>query len=408
MHATRVFHEAGSSGRFGVKAEPTLDFAAMMAFKDRAVAGNVKGIGSLFRKNGVELIQGSARFEDDGGIVAELVGGGARRVSAERIVLAPGSVPAAPKALAPDGKRVIDSTGALSLDAPPKRLVVVGAGYIGLEMGSVWARLGTEVVVVEALDRIAPGMDAEVAGLLRRALERQGLAFKLGAGVERLERRPRGVDVVLADGTTEKADYALIAVGRRPDLEGLALDKGGAALDAAGCIAVDEDNATGRAGVWAIGDATSGLQLAHKAMEEGTTLAERFAGGGARMNRAAIPAVAYVHPEVASVGLTEDALIAAQTPYRVGRFPMAASGRGRSMGERDGIVKLLADPETDRLLGGHILAPGAGDMIAQLTLALEFEGAAEDVARVICAHPTFSEMTKEAAWEAAGMAPLHA
>jgi len=310
-----------------------------------------------------------------------------------------------------DEKRIVSSTGALALESVPKRLIVIGGGYIGLEMGSVWQRLGAQVTVVEFLDRILPGMDGEVSKQMQRILGKQGMTFKLGTKVTGAKVTGNGVKVTVepakgGPAETLEADIVLVAIGRRPYTDGLGLEEAGVALDERGRIKTDEHFATNVPGIYAIGDVIAGPMLAHKASEEGVALAELLAGQVGHVNYDAIPGVVYTWPEAASVGKTEEQLKEAGIAYKAGKFPFTANGRARAMAMTDGFVKVLADAATDRVLGVHIVGPNAGDMIAEAVLAMEFGASAEDIARTCHAHPTLSEAMKEAALAVDGR-PIH-
>ena len=383
-----------------------LDLERMQARKDEVVVANTKGVEFLFRKNKITWLKGAARFTGPGEIMVD-----GARYTARNFVIATGSESVPLKGVPVDEKRIVTSTGALTLDTVPRHLVVIGAGVIGLELGSVWRRLGAEVTVVEFLDRIVPAMDLEVVTAFQKLLARQGLKFRLGMKVTGARPDDSGVSLTLepAKGGTEetlRADIVLLAIGRRPYTEELGLDTAGVATDAAGRIRIDAHFATNIPHIYAIGDVIAGPMLAHKAEDEGVAVAEILAGQAGHVNYDAIPSVVYTWPEVASVGATEEALAAAGTEYVVGRFPFTANGRARAMGDTDGFVKILADKTTDRLLGAHILGPDAGTLIAELTTAIEFGASAEDVARICHAHPTLSEAVKEAALAAEGRA-LH-
>ena len=383
-----------------------LDLARMQARKDEVVSANTKGVEYLFKKNKITWLKGSARFTGPGEIAVD-----GARYTAGNFVIATGSESVPLKGVPVDEKRIVTSTGALVLDAVPRHFVIIGAGVIGLELGSVWRRLGAEVTVVEFLDRIVPTLDSEVAAAFQKVLARQGLKFRLGMKVTGARPDDSGVSLTLepAKGGTEetlRADIVLLAIGRRPYTEELGLDAAGVATDAAGRIQTDARFATNVPHIYAIGDVIAGPMLAHKAEDEGVAVAEILAGQAGHVNYNAIPSVVYTWPEVASVGATEEALAAAGTAYQVGRFPFTANGRARAMGDTEGFVKILADKTTDRLLGAHILGPDAGTLIAELTTAIEFGASAEDVARICHAHPTLSEAVKEAALAAEGRA-LH-
>jgi dihydrolipoamide dehydrogenase len=389
-----------------------LDLAALMARKDKVVGENTRGVEFLFKKNKVEYVKGAARFTAPGKLaIAPLDGGGARELAAKSIIIATGSDVVPLPGVEVDEKTIVSSTGALALPAVPKSLVVVGGGYIGLEMGSVWRRLGSAVTVVEFLDRITPGMDGELSRHLQRVLTRQGFVFKLGTKVVAAKPGAGGVSLTLepaAGGAREelKSDVVLVAIGRRPYTEGLGLEAAGIAVDNKGRITVDQGFATNVPGVYAIGDVIAGPMLAHKASEEGVALAERLAGQRGQVNYEAIPAVIYTWPEVASVGRGEEELKAAGIAYKTGKFPFSANARARANADTEGFVKILADAKSDRVLGVHIIGPDAGTLIAEAALALEYGASAEDIARTCHAHPTLNEAVKEAALAVAGH-PLH-
>jgi dihydrolipoamide dehydrogenase len=413
LNASHKFAEAGHAlGALGIKvAGVELDLPKMLAAKDKVVDTLTKGIEMLFRKNKVDSLKGAARLAGGGRIEVALEGGGSRSVTARHIVIATGSEVVSLPGIAIDEKRIVSSTGALSLPAVPKHLVVIGGGYIGLELGSVWRRLGAKVTVIEFLDRILPGMDGEIAKQVQRLLGRQGLAFKLGSKVTGAAVAGEEVSLTVepAQGgaaETLTADVVLVAVGRRPNTEGLGLDALGVALDERGRIRTDAGFRTNVEGIYAIGDVIAGPMLAHKASEEGVALAELLAGEAGHVNYATVPGVVYTWPEVASVGKTEEELKAAGIAYKAGRFPFTANSRARCNQDTDGMVKLLADARTDRLLGAHILGPDAGTMIHECVMAMEFGGSAEDVARAFHAHPTLNEAIKEAALAVAGE-PIH-
>jgi dihydrolipoamide dehydrogenase len=384
----------------------TLDLARMQARKGEVVGANVKGVEFLFRKNKVTWLKGTGRI-----VAAGQVDVDGTIQTAKHIVIATGSESTPLPGVPVDEKRIVTSTGALELNAVPKHLVVIGAGVIGLELGSVWRRLGAEVTVIEYLDRIVPGIDTEIATAFQRILMKQGLKFQLGTKVTGAVLGDDSVTLTAepAKGgaaTEIKADIVLLAIGRRPYTEGLGLEAAGVALDERHRVKTDAHFATNVPGIYAIGDAIAGPMLAHKAEDEGVALAERLAGQAGHVNYAVIPGVIYTWPEVASVGQTEEELKAAGIAYNVGKFPFTANGRARAMGSTDGFVKILADKTTDRVLGAHILGPDAGTLIAELALAMEFGASAEDVARTCHAHPTLNESVKEAALAVDGRA-LH-
>ena len=403
LHASELYEEAREKfGRMGIKvSQPKLDLPAMMKFKDEGVDGNVKGVAFLFRKNKVESFHGVGRIAAPGQV--EVKGSeGARTIDAKAVVIATGSDVARLKGIDIDEKRIVSSTGALVLDKVPERLLVVGAGVIGLELGSVWRRLGAEVIVVEFLDRILPGMDSEVCRQFQRILERQGIAFKLSsklAAVDSSGNRLKGRVERAAGGAAEtiEADVVLVAVGRVPFTQGLGLDEVGIAKDGQGRVVVDARSATNVSGIFALGDVIAGPMLAHKAEDEGVAVAEILAGQAGHVNYDVIPNVIYTYPEIASVGKSEDELRDAGITFNTGRFPFTANGRAKVNLETEGFVKILADAKTDRVLGVHIMGADAGNMIAEAAVAMEFGAAAEDIARTCHAHPTLTEAVKEAA-----------
>jgi dihydrolipoamide dehydrogenase len=414
LQSSEKFEEARHAlGAHGIKLTGVeLDLAALMARKDKVVGENTRGIDFLFKKNKVEHIKGTGRFTAPGKLAVTPVDGGAtRELTAKSIIIATGSDVVPLPGVEIDEKTVVSSTGALSLGSVPKHFVVVGGGYIGLEMGSVWRRLGSAVTVVEFLDRITPGMDGELSRNLQRVLTKQGFVFKLGTKVVAAKRETGGVSLTLeraaGGGRDElKCDVVLVAIGRRPYTEGLGLEAAGVAVDNKGHITVDKQLATNVKGIYAIGDVIAGPMLAHKASEEGVALAERLAGQNSQVNYEAIPAVIYTWPEVASVGRSEDELKAAGIAYKTGKFPFSANGRARANGDTEGFVKILAEQKSDRVLGVHIIGPNAGTIIAEAALALEYGASAEDIARTCHAHPTLNEAMKEAALAVEGH-PLH-
>jgi dihydrolipoamide dehydrogenase len=405
LQSSEKFAEAkGALAEHGVRiGEVALDLTAMMDRKNKVVTTLTRGVEFLFRKNKIEWLKGKGRIVAPGRVAVAGADGAAQEVEAGAVVVATGSESTPLSGIEIDETRILSSTGALSLDWVPERLAVIGGGYIGLELGSVWRRLGAEVTVVELLDRIVPNMDRELGTALQRALTRTGIEFRLGvkvAGIGEAEGRL----TVETDAGGIAADAVLVAVGRRPLVAGLGLDEVGVARDDRGRIAVDDGFATNVAGVYAVGDAIRGPMLAHKAMDEGAALAERLAGQKPRIDYDAIPAVVYTWPEAASVGKTEEELKTAGIAYRAGRFPFAATPRARTNGYTEGFVKILADSATDRVLGVHIIGPDAGTLIAEAALAIEFGASAEDIARTCHAHPTLSEAIKEAALAVDGRA----
>jgi dihydrolipoamide dehydrogenase len=387
----------------------SLDLKAMLARKDQVVKGLTDGVRYLFRKNRIEPMFGAARLESATSLKVTLNEGGDRELKAGHILLATGSVPVGLPFLPFDGKTVVDSTGALAFDAVPEHLVVIGAGYIGLELGSVWKRLGAKVTVLEFLPRVVPAADHEMGELLKKSLSRQGLELHLetkltGASIEagRASLRAEKKDGAKA---AYECDRVLVAVGRRAFTEGLGLDRAGIAVDArTGKVPVDARYRTSVATISAIGDVIDGPMLAHKAEDEGIAVAEILAGKPGHVNYDTIPSVIYTWPELASVGLTEEQAQERGLKYRVGKFPFAANGRAKAMDETEGQVKILADAVTDRVLGVHILGARASEMIAEAVAVMEFAGSAEDIARTCHAHPTLSEATREAALAVDGRA----
>ena len=412
LHDSHLYEAALSDfAAHGVKLKGVgLDLAAMMKRKDKVVADLTKGVEHLFRKNKVEYVKGLARITRKREVTVELNEGGARTLAAANVVVATGSETMPIRGVKIDEERIVSSTGALALAKPPKRLVVVGGGYIGLELGSVWRRLGSQVTVVEMLDRIVPTMDGELARQLQRILARQGLAFRLETKVTKAKVTSRGVGGVAltvepaAGGAAEtlEADVVLASIGRRPHTDGLGLEDVGVVLDERGRVMIDGRFRTNVDGVYALGDVVAGPMLAHKAEDEGLAVAEIIAGQAGHVNYDAIPGVVYTWPEVATVGKSEEELKQAGVAYNVGRFPFMANSRGRTNAETDGFVKILADAATDRVLGVHMIGPDAGEMIAEAVLAMEFGASAEDIARTSHAHPTMSEAVREAALAVAG------
>ncbi len=414
LHASEMFEEAHHLGRLGIKLPlPALDLPAMLAHKDATVKSNVDGVAFLFRKNKIDGHRGTGSIEGPGKVVVTKDDGSRETLETKAIVIATGSDSTPLPGVAIDEKRIVTSTGALALPRVPKKLLVVGAGVIGLELGSVWRRLGAEVTVVEFLDRILPGMDGEVAKQFQRMLEKQGFVFRLGAKVAAVDSSEPTLKVTIepakageAEAETLEADVVLVAIGRRPYTEGLGLEAAGVALDERRRVKVDAHYQTNVPGIYAIGDVIAGPMLAHKAEDEGVAVAEILAGKAGHVNYGAIPGVVYTSPEVASVGRTEEELKAAGIDYKVGKFPFSANGRARAMLATDGFVKILSDAQTDRILGGHIVGKGAGEMIHEIVVLMEFMGSAEDLGRSTHAHPTMSEAVKEAAL-AAYQKPIH-
>lgn len=400
LHASEMFHEAGHVfAKLGVKVGvPELDLAAMMGHKDATVRSNVQGIDFLFKKNKITVHRGTGRIVAAGKVEVTGEGGDKTVVEAKNILIATGSDVAGLPGITIDEKSVVSSTGALSLEKVPGHLVVIGAGVIGLELGSVWQRLGARVTVIEYLDRILPGLDGEVAKTFQKLLERQGFAFKLGRKVTGVDGgKVRFEPAAGGEAETVDADVVLVAVGRKPFTDGLGLAEVGVKLDGKGRVEIDGHYATNVPGIYAIGDVVAGPMLAHKAEDEGIAVAELLAGKAGHVNYDVIPAVVYTSPEVAAVGRTEEDLKTAGVPYKVGKFSYIANGRAKSILKTDGFVKVLAHADTDRVLGVHIVGPGAGEAIAEAAVLMEFSGSAEDLARTCHAHPTLSEAVKEAA-----------
>ena len=410
LHASERFTEAGHDfAHLGIKVKPELDLPAMLAFKDEAVRGNVQGVDFLLKKNKIDHFHGTGRILGTGKVEVTFINSEKHVVEAKNIVIATGSEIARIPGVEIDETRIVSSTGALALPNVPKRLLVIGAGYIGLELGSVWRRLGSDVTVVEMLDRVAPGLDGEVAKQFQRILTKQGIVFKLGTKVTSVDSSGADIKVTLepaAGGAPEITifDVVLIAVGRVPNTEGLGLAELGVHLDNRKRIVVDPHFVTNIPGIYAIGDVIEGPMLAHKAEEEGVAVAEILAGQAGHVNYGAIPAVVYTAPEVASVGKTEEELKQAGIAYKVGKFPFTANGRAKANRTTEGFVKILADAATDRVLGVHILGADAGTMIAEAVVLMEFGGSAEDLARICHAHPTLNEAVKEAALAVDGRA----
>ena len=403
LHASELYEETGHGfARMGIGVAPTLDLKAMMAFKDQGVDGNVKGVEFLLKKNKIDAFHGSARIAAPGKVEVTGADGNMQTLDTKAIVIATGSDVARLRGIDLDEKRIVSSTGALELASVPRRLLVVGAGVIGLELGSVWRRLGAEVTFVEFLDRVLPGMDSEVCRQAQRLMERQGLKFRLKSKVTAIDASGATlrVNVEPAEGgatETLEADVVLVAVGRVPYTEGLGLDTAGVARDNRGRVIVDRHLATNVPGVYAIGDVIAGPMLAHKAEDEGMAVAEILAGKAGHVNYDVIPNVVYTYPEIASVGKSEDELKAAGLAYNVGKFPFTANGRAKANHQTEGFVKILADARTDRVLGVHIVGSDAGNMIAEAAVAMEFGASSEDIARTCHAHPTLPEAVKEAA-----------
>jgi dihydrolipoamide dehydrogenase len=403
LHASELWEAAAGTefAKLGIEVKPKLNLPQMMAQKAESVEALTKGVEFLMKKNKVDYVKGWGRIAGPGKVVVKAEDGSETTLETKNIVIATGSEPTPLPGVDVDNKRIVDSTGALSLPEVPKTMIIIGAGVIGLELGSVWRRLGADVTVVEYLDRIVPGMDDETAKVFQKSLTKQGFKFQLGAKVTGAKTSAKGVDLTFepvagGDAQTLSADYVLVAIGRRPYTQGLGLDTVGIVPDKRGVIA-NNHYKTGVDGVWVIGDVTSGPMLAHKAEDEAIACIELIAGKAGHVNYDIIPGVIYTKPEVATVGKTEEELKAAGVAYKVGKFPFLANSRAKINHEGEGQVKVLADAKTDRILGVHAVGPNVGDMIAEFCVAMEFGGSSEDVARTCHPHPTRSEAMRQAA-----------
>jgi dihydrolipoamide dehydrogenase len=404
LHASELYEEAGHNfAQMGINVgKPSVDLAALLKYKQQNVDSNVKGVDFLFKKNKIEAFHGAGRIVAPGKVEVKDAGGKTQTLETKNIVIATGSDVARLNGIDIDEKRIVSSTGALDLARVPEKLLVVGAGIIGLELGSVWRRLGAQVTIVEFLDHILPGIDSEVARQFHRMLQKQGVVFKLSSKVTAIDTSGKQLKVKVepaAGGAAEtmEADVVLVAIGRVPFTEGLGLEAAGVKKDNRGRVIVDPHYRTNVAGVYAIGDVIAGPMLAHKGEEEGVAAAEIIAGQAGHVNYDVIPNVVYTSPEIASVGKTEEELKAANVAYLVGKFPFSANARARANLATEGFVKILADAKTDRVLGVHILGPDAETMIAEAAMAMEFGASSEDIARTCHAHPTLAEAMKEAA-----------
>ncbi|MGR4972249.1 dihydrolipoyl dehydrogenase [Pseudomonas sp. LARHCG127] len=410
LHASELY-EAATGAEFanlGIEVSPTLNLAQMMKQKDDSVAGLTKGIEFLFRKNKVDWIKGWGHIDGPGKVTVTADDGTKTELSAKDIVIATGSEPMPLPGVTIDNHRILDSTGVLSLGEVPRHLVVIGAGVIGLELGSVWRRLGAQVTVVEYLDRICPGVDAEAGKTLQRALAKQGIQFKLSAKVTGAASSASGVQLQVepaagGEAQTLDADYVLVAIGRRPYTQGLGLENVGLSTDKRGMLA-NQRHRTEAPGVWVIGDVTAGPMLAHKAEDEAMACIEQIAGKAAEVNYGLIPSVIYTRPELASVGKTEEQLKAEGRAYKVGKFPFTANSRAKINHETEGFAKVLADERTDEILGVHLVGPSVSEMIGEYCVAMEFSASAEDIALTCHPHPTRSEALRQAAMDVEGMA----
>jgi dihydrolipoamide dehydrogenase len=403
LHTSHLFEEASKEfAKLGIKADVSLDLPAMMGHKDKVVGELTKGVEFLLRKNKAEGVVGDARIVSPGKVEVKAKDGNVRTLETKNIIVATGSDVSLLPGVSIDEQQIVSSTGALALKSVPKRMLVVGGGYIGLELGSVWRRLGSEVTVVEFLDRITPGLDGEIAKQFQRILTRQGMKFQLSTKVVGVEKKKGALLVTVepaagGERQTLETDIMLVSIGRRPFVDQLGLDKVGVVLDTRGRVATDAHFATNIAGIWAIGDCREGPMLAHKAEDEAVACAERIAGKAGHVNYDAIPAVVYTAPEVASVGKTEEELKAAAVAYKVGKFPFTANARAKTIAATEGFVKIIADAKSDRVLGVHIMGAEAGNLIAEAALAIEFGASSEDIGRTSHAHPTLSEAVRQAA-----------
>ncbi|KZL02750.1 MULTISPECIES: dihydrolipoyl dehydrogenase [unclassified Pseudovibrio] len=414
LHASEMFEEANHSFEaLGIKtSKPKVDWKAMLAHKDKVIDGNVTGIDYLFKKNKIDVHTGTGRVLGAGRVEVKAEDGSTTIVETKNIVIATGSDVMPLPGIEIDEKTIVSSTGALALEKVPNRMTVVGAGVIGLELGSVYARLGAEVTVVEFMDKILGPMDADVSKQFLRMLKKQGLKFKLSSKVTAVQKKGRALEVTVEPAAGEAAaaaldaDVVLVAIGRRPYTEGLGLAEAGVELDERGRVKTDNHYKTNVDGIFAIGDVIAGPMLAHKAEDEGVAVAEMLSGQAGHVNYDVIPGVVYTSPEVASVGKTEEELKAAGIKFKSGKFPFSANGRAKATLHTDGFVKVLADAETDRVLGVHIVGVGAGEMIHEACVLMEFGGSSEDLGRTCHAHPTMSEAVKEAAM-ATFAKPIH-
>lgn len=403
LHASELYEEAGHGfADMGINVAPSLDLGKMLEFKDEGIQGNVDGVSYLLKKNNIDPFHGVGKIFSANQVQVTSDAGETQVLETKNVVIATGSDVARLPGIEIDEKTVVSSTGALNLPTVPKKLLVIGAGVIGLELGSVWRRLGSDVLVVEFLDRIIPGMDGEVAKQFQRVLQKQGMSFKLGSKVTAVAPSASGHRVTIepaasGDAETVEADVVLVCIGRVPYTDGLGLEEAGVQMDERKRVAVDEHLQTSVPGIYAIGDVIVGPMLAHKAEDEGIAIAEWLAGQAGHVNYDVIPNVIYTSPEVASVGKAEEELKEAGVSYTVGKFPFTANGRAKVNRTTDGFVKVLADTDTDRVLGVHMVGPHVGELIAEAAVIMEFGGSAEDLARTCHAHPTLTEAVKEAA-----------
>ena len=401
LNFSENFHKAKNFTNIGIEVgEVKLNLSKMMKNKDKAVADLTKGIEFLFKKNKVTYFKGKGSFKSSNEI-SILADNKETVIQTDKTIISTGSEPVSIPGIDFDEEKILSSTGALSISKLPKKMIIVGGGYIGLEMGSVWSRLGTQVEVVEYLDHITPGMDKEISKEFEKILKKQGIKFHLNTKVEKINKNKNGVSINTSDKSNKKntieADVVLISVGRRPFTKYLNLEKIGVQTDKKGMVKVNKSFETNIKNIYAIGDVIDGPMLAHKAEEEGIAVAEIIAGQSGHVNYDVIPGVIYTTPEVAYVGKTEEQLKVNKTNYKVGKFPFLANSRAKAINEPEGFVKILADTKTDKVLGVHIIGPHAGEMIAEMSVAMEFGASSEDIARTCHAHPTFSEAIKEAA-----------
>ena len=401
LNFSENFHKAKNFKNIGIEVgEVKLNLSKMMKNKDKAVADLTKGIEFLFKKNKVTYFKGKGSFKSSNEI-SILADNKETVIQTDKTIISTGSEPVSIPGIDFDEEKILSSTGALSISKLPKKMIIVGGGYIGLEMGSVWSRLGTQVEVVEYLDHITPGMDKEISKKFEKILKKQGIKFHLNTKVEKINKNKNGVSINTLDKSNKKntieADVVLISVGRRPFTKYLNLEKIGVQTDKKGMVKVNKSFETNIKNIYAIGDVIDGPMLAHKAEEEGIAVAEIIAGQSGHVNYDVIPGVIYTTPEVAYVGKTEEQLKVNKTNYKVGKFPFLANSRAKAINEPEGFVKILADTKTDKVLGVHIIGPHAGEMIAEMSVAMEFGASSEDIARTCHAHPTFSEAIKEAA-----------
>jgi dihydrolipoamide dehydrogenase len=402
LNLSEEFHKAQNLSNKGIEVgEVKLNLSKMMKNKDKAVTVLTKGVEFLLKKNKVSYFKGSGSFKNNNEIAILDEKGAQTIIHSEKIIIATGSVPVSLPGIEIDEKTIVSSTGALKLDKVPTKMVVVGGGYIGLEMGSVWSRLGAEVHVVEFLDHITPGMDREISNEFMKILKKQGIQFHMQNKVESISKTDSGATVITTDKDGNKNEFecevVLISVGRKPNTQGLNLETIGVQLDDKKRIKVDHSYKTNVQNIYAIGDVIAGPMLAHKAEDEGIAVAENIVGQSGHVNYDTIPGVVYTTPEVASIGKTEEQLKESNTEYKIGKFSFMANSRAKAIDDAEGFVKILADKNTDRVLGAHIIGPHAGELIAEIGVAMEFGASSEDIARTCHAHPTFSEAVKEAA-----------